>query len=339
VKQKISTIRDVAKLAGVSPITVSRVINNAAYISEETRRKVEEAIATLDYVPNTLSQSLRFKKTHTIALIISDITNPFWTTISRGVEDASSEQNLHVIICNTDERREKLENYINLLLQRRVDGMLIAPSEENAPEVIARIQKQHVPLVVLDRAVPGLEVDVVRSDSVQGAYELTRYLLELGHRRIAMLTGPLGISTSWQRVQGYRKALQDHGLAVDESLIVRGVFRQDGGYSMTQTVMQSPNPPTALFTANNFIALGSLKALNEMNLRIPDDVSMVSFDEMPFDGYQKPFMTLAAQAPYEMGFQAARLLVKLMQGEEKPGGRDILLPIQIMIRQSCRAIS
>src|SRR5688572_26630646 len=173
------TIRDVAKRAGVAPITVSRVVNNAGYISSETRTRVEQAIAELHYVPNSLSRSLRFKKTNTIAFIVSDITNPFWTTVTRGIEDASSEHGLNVILCNTDENPGKQDNYVNVLLQKQTDGFLLVPAREN-PGIVRKIQKQQVPLVVIDREVKDVEVDIVRSDDIGGAYEMTKYLIELG---------------------------------------------------------------------------------------------------------------------------------------------------------------
>jgi LacI family transcriptional regulator len=164
------TIRDVAQRAGVAPITVSRVINKSGYVSDETRQRVEQAIEELQYVPNTLAQSLRFDRTNIFALIVTDITNPFWTTLARGAEDAASEENLNLIVCNTDENPAKQSNYIELLLQRRIDGFLLAPAE-NTAESIAPLLKRQVPLVVLDRRIPGVQVDVVRGDSERGAYD------------------------------------------------------------------------------------------------------------------------------------------------------------------------
>lgn len=338
-KKRAPTIRDVAKRAGVSPITVSRTINNSGYISAKTRLRVEEAIAALDYVPNSLSQSLRFKKTNTIALLISDVTNPFWTTITRGVEDVSNAQGLNVILCNTDEQPSKLQSYVNLLLQRQIDGILLAPSEEDTA-IIRKIQKLHVPLVLLDRTISGVQVDAVRSDSEGGAFQLTQYLIDIGHRRIAMLTGPASISTSRQRAEGYRRALLENGLPIDESIIVEGGYKPESGHRMALEVMKHRQPrPTALFAGNNFIALGIFQALGELGLRTPEDVSVVSFDELPIMPYQKPFLTVAAQSPYHLGQRAAELLLDLISGKEKADNRDIVLPVEIIIRESCRAIT
>ncbi|MDX2160347.1 MAG: LacI family DNA-binding transcriptional regulator [bacterium] len=327
------TIRDVAKRAGVAPITVSRVINKTGYVSDETRERVETAIAELHYIPNSLSQSLRFKKTNTLALIVSDITNPFWTTVTRGVEDASSEDDLSVILCNTDEQQDKLESYVNLLLQRQTDGFLLVPISRDSG-LIQRIQRRGVPVVVLDRPVPGSGADSVYGDSEGGAYALVRYLLDLGHRRIGLLTGPLKIATSERRLKGYQRALTEFGIPADPGLILAGEFKQTSGYEMVQRMLRTVNPlPTALFAANNLIAVGAMQALHEYGARVPDDISLVTFDDLPlFLG--APFLTLAAQAPYELGWTAAKRLIAHLKGEADDAPKDIVLPVQLMIRAS-----
>jgi LacI family transcriptional regulator len=330
------TIRDVARRAGVAPITVSRVINNAGYVGEETRIRVEQAIAELQYIPNTLSQSLRFKKTNIIALIVSDITNPFWTTVTRGVEDATSEHGLSVILCNTDEKQDKLENYVNLLLQRQTDGFLLVPIDSD-PGVIERIKSRDVPVVVLDRSMPNVEVDVVRSDSEGGSYELVNYLISQGHRRIAILSGPEAIATSRQRVIGYEHALQANGLPIDENLMPYGEFKQEAGYNMVRQVMQTAEPPTAIYAGNNLIAVGVLKALHELGLRVPEDISVVTFDDLPFFVPPHPFLTLAAQSPYELGRQAAQKLIARLTGKGSNHYQETVLPVEIIIRQSTRS--
>jgi LacI family transcriptional regulator len=334
------TIRDVAHRAGVAPITVSRVINNTGYISDETRARVEAAIAELQYVPNSLSQSLRFKKTNTISLIVSDITNPFWTVVTRGAEDASSERGLNVILCNSDENESKQDRYVNVLLQRQTDGFLLVPASNNGA-VVKRIKSQRVPLVVIDRQMRDVEVDIVRCDSEGGAFHLTQYLLNLGHRRIAILTGPQDISTSEQRVTGYKNALRANGLTVDERLIHYGHYNQDAGYDMANKIIQDTSSPrpTALFAGNNLIAIGILKALDHLGLQVPEDISVVSFDDLPLGLLTKPFLTVMAQSAYQVGYQAAQLLLKQIAGEEEAGNRDMVLPVELIERQSCRALT
>ncbi|MEP7285116.1 MAG: LacI family DNA-binding transcriptional regulator [Chloroflexota bacterium] len=334
----MTSIRDVANKAGVAPITVSRVINNAGYVSAETRHRVEAAIAELQYIPNKLAQSLRFKKTSTLALVVSDITNPFWTTVTRGVEDAASKYNYSVMLCNTDENRAKQNNYVRLLLERQTDGFLLVPAY-SSPETIEAIQSQGVPLVLLDRRVPDVQVDVVRGDSVGGAYQLIDYLISLGHRRIAMLTGPEHLSSSTERVRGYKQACSTFGVEIDPSLIIFGEFRQDSGFDMTQQILEMSARPTAIFAGNNFIAIGVLKALHEAGIHVPDSISVVCFDDLPLMLVIDPFLTVAVQPAYDMGYQATELLLAKINGEQLSDNRDIILPTELIIRQSCRAIS
>ena len=333
-KSKRPTIRDVAKTAQVAPTTVSRVLNNKGYISDETRQRVEEAIATLNYIPNSLSQSLRYQKTDTIALVVSDITNPFWTTVTRGVEDVCQEHDLHVILCNTDEKQAKLSNYVNMLLKRQTDGFLLVPTGKESDVIVNTILQKQVPLVVLDRVIDGIDVDTVRSASEEGAYLLTRHLLELGHQHIALLTGSVAIYTSVERVTGYQRALQEAGLPVDERLILYGNFTQQGGYDMTHTMLTlDPPHPTALVAANNFIAMGMLRALSEARVRVPEEMSITSIDDIPFNIDPDPFLTVVAQQPYEMGCKAAELLIE--QIKEKPRKTtEIILPVQFVVRRS-----
>ena len=313
------------------------MINNSGYVSERTRQRVEEAIAELNYVPNALSQGLRFNKTNVIALVLSDVTNPFWTTVARGTEDASNEENYSVILCNTDEDVAKQDKYVQLLLRRQVDGFLLVPVS-NTVDTIRSIQQQSVSLVTLDRQLSGISVDIVRADSEGGAYELTRYLTELGHRRIAILSGPEIVSTSTQRVAGYRRALQDAHLKVDSELISFGKFYQESGYERTMKLLALSRPPTAIFAGNNFIAIGVMKALYESGLRIPEDMSVVGFDDLPPGLLVQPFLTVAAQPAYEMGYRATKLLLERIANSGEPSYQEIVLPTQLVIRQSCRSL-
>lgn len=327
-------IRDVAKRAGVAPITVSRVINNSSYVSEDTRSRVERAIADLQYVPNKLAQSLRFSRTNTLALIVSDITNPFWTTVARGVEDAANAAEINVVLCNTDENPTKQNRYVSLLLQRQIDGFLLVPAR-NTPDSLLLIQRQGVPVVLLDRQVAGAEVDIVRCDSEGGALGLVQHLVSLGHRRIACITGPQHISTSVQRVTGYQRALAMAGLPFDLELVRYGEFNQESGYRLAHELLAVSPAPTAWFAANNFIAIGVLKALRHLGLNIPEDTSVVAFDDLPVGLLIDPFLTVAAQPAYEMGYQAAELLLKRINGDYTHSGEEIILPVSLIIRSSC----
>ena len=326
------TIQDVAKRAGVAPITVSRVINNSGYASEETRARVEAAVAELGYVPNRLARGLRSKQTQTLGLVLTDITNPFWTTVARGVEDAAEAEGFSVILCNTDESEAKQEAYLRVLLQKQVDGFILAPARSSAAAV-TMIHKQNVPVVVIDRRVP-VDVDTVRCDSEGGAYRLTQHLLDLGHRHIAILSGSPEVSTAEDRVAGYKQALTDAGLPVDETYVFHREFTQTAGAEMTQQAMSLTPRPTAIFAVNNFIAIGALKALQEMGLRVPEDVALVAFDDLPQALVIDPFLTVASQPAYEMGRRATEVLLQRLAGEAEEGYQHIVLPTTLIVRQS-----
>ncbi len=329
----MTTIRQVAKLAGVAPITVSRVINNAGYISAETRQKVEAAVSQLGYVPNTLSQSLRWKQTGMLALVLTDVTNPFWTTVARGVEDAASEAGYHVILCNTDEFPQKQEEYLTALLQKRVDGMLLVPARDDL-EDIQRVQMLKVPLVVLDRRLSQPVADAVRCDSESGAYQLTRLLLARGHRQIALLTGPEHVATATDRVTGYRRALRAAGLDSDGESVFYGAFTIQSGQDMARQALALNPRPTAIFAGNNFIAIGMMQTLREAGIRVPEEISVVGFDDLPASLLLDPFLTVAAQPAYEMGREATNLLIKRLAGDGAQAPQEVVLPVEIVERKS-----
>jgi LacI family transcriptional regulator len=327
-------IRDVAKLAGVAPITVSRVVNGADSVTEDTRQRVQQAIDQLHYVPNSLARSLRSRQSHTIALIVSDITNPFWTTVARGVEDTAAENDYRTILCNTDENPAKETNYLNLLVGRRVDGIIVAPATREKKR-LSLLKQVQVSCVLIDRRVEGFKADLVYGDSRTGARLLLDHLIELGHRRITLINGPSTISTAQDRADGYRESLEQHGLNVDESLIFQGEFKQESGYRLVKQALVCNPRPTAIFAANNFIALGVLQALQEANLRVPEDIALVCIDDIPYLSAIDPFLTVAAQPAYEMGESAAQLLVERLTTNRTGKTREVVLAPQLIIRRSC----
>jgi len=326
------TIHDVAKRAGVAPITVSRVINNSGYVSKGTRERVEIAIAELEYVPNVIARSLRSKRTNTLALVLTDITNPFFTIIARGVEDTASEAGMTVIYCNTDESELEEEKYLQLLLQKQVDGILLVPAC-SVSKSVDLIQEQGTPVVVLDRNIPGVQVDKVRGDSVGGAYQLVKLLLDLGHTHIAALSGPADVSTAEDRVTGYRRALEEAHF-LDNEIVYFGAFTQASGFEMAQKALSHSPRPTAIFAANNFIAYGALKALREAGLEVPGAVAMVAFDDLPPGLVLEPHLTVASQPAYEMGRKATQLLLNHLQAESPEPFQEIILPTELIVRRS-----
>jgi LacI family transcriptional regulator len=326
------TLLDVAKRAGVAPITVSRVINNSGYISQATRERVELAVKELGYVPNTLARGLRSKRTKTLALVVTDITNPYFTLMARGVEDVAGDSNYSVVYCNTDESEAKEEKYANLLAQRQVDGVLLVPSCGNV-KTIKFLLSNDINVVAIDRRVSGIEIDSVRSDSEDGAYRLIKLLIGLGHERIAMITGPKDVSTSIDRVAGYQQALIESGLGNNE-LVYYGAFNQENGYEFTKQAMLHSPKPTAIFGANNFITIGIIKALHDLNITVPKDISVVGFDDLPESMLLAPFLTVAAQPAYEMGRIATELLLKRISDGPPGGYENLVLPTEVIERGS-----
>jgi LacI family transcriptional regulator len=330
-------IIDVAKRAGVAPITVSRCINNSGYCSAETRLRVEAAIDELGFVPNRLASGLRSKRTNTLALVLTDITNPFFTTIARGVEDLASQAGYTVIFCNTDESVTKEKMYLQMLLEKRVDGLLLVPAQSGSDSV-ALFRKHGTPLVILDRRVPNLKADMVRCDSEGGAYQLTSLLLSLGHREIAILNGPQGVSTAEDRLAGYRRALTQAGIPVDQSREFYGAFNQRSGAEMTRAAFSGAVKPTAIFAANNFIAFGALRTLRELSFQVPEDIALVGFDDLPPALVTFPFLTVAAQPAYEMGRKAMEILLNKLGPAASNQYQEVVLPAEIIIRGSSGSI-
>ncbi len=335
----MSTISDVAKRAGVSAMTVSRVVNGSGYSSTETRARVEAAIEELGYVPNALARQLRSKRTKTIALVVSDISNPFFTTIARGVEDFFVGHGFSVMYCNTDEDETEEERYLLMLIERQVDGILLVPARSSG-DSFRLLNAHRMPVVVLDRRIEAASVDSVLCDSEAGAHALARHLVDLGHRRIAVLTGRRDVSTSVDRVAGCRRALEDVGAEVPDELVHWGGFQfgksnQADGHRMASEMLAAPGEqPTAVFCANNFIAFGAIRALHEAGLRVPDDISVVAFDDLPEEWISEPFLTVAAQPAYKIGFQAAARLLDHITGDHEPKGESIVLPFELRIRRS-----
>jgi LacI family transcriptional regulator len=333
----MATIHDVAKLAGVAPITVSRVINQAGYISQETRERVESAINELGYVPNTLARSLRSKRTNTLALVLTDITNPYWTTVARGVEDTASESGYTVFFCNTDESNEKELNYLRVLLEKQVDGILLVPAL-SSPESALYVQRQNTPIVILDRRIPEIQADIVRADSEQGSYKLTELLISQGHRRIAFLGGPMGVSTAEDRRNGFHRAVEQMNDVKNPFEITEysGKYSYDSGYEMALQLFEHTPRPTAVIATNNFIANGAMRAFRDKGIQVPDDISLVGFDDIPAPLNTIPFLTVVSQPAYEMGKISTEILLsRLKKGVQQPF-QEVVLPVGIIVRHSSK---
>ncbi len=329
----MSTISDVARKAGVSTMTVSRVINNSGYASPEVRDRVMATVVELGYVPNALARSLHVKRTHTLALVLTDIGNPFFTTMARGVEDAASSQGFSVMFCNTDESEEEEAAHVRVLLQKQVDGLLLVPAASSS-QAADLARRRGVGVVILDRRIAGAPVDTVRCDSEGGAYAMVRHLVELGHRDIAVLSAAPDASVAVDRIAGARRAMLDAGLAFDAARVLYGKPETLSGKAMAQQALALTPRPTALFATNNFITIGAFAALREAGLRVPDDISLAGFDDLPDGLILDPFLTVASQPAYEMGRCGAELLLQRLEKGGPAEPTEIVLPTELVVRRS-----
>lgn len=325
-------IAEVARRAGVSTATVSRVLSGKAYVSDDLRQRVLDAVERLNYRPSRVARTLRAQRSHTIGLIVSDIQNPFFTSVARAVEDTAYLQQYAVILCNSDEDAAKEAMYINIMISEQVAGVILAPTTNNS-DAYQRLAEMNVPAVVIDRRVPGLDVDTVVVDNLSAARELVEHLISNGHQRIAAVVGPPASSTYEERLRGYQEALQAHRLPVDPELIRTGSPRVLTGHQMTYDLLKLPAPPTAIFTGNNLLTIGALRAIHEKGLRIPDDIALAAFDEMDWMFFLTPALTVVAQPTYNLGQVAVDLLLQRLDSPLRPRQEIVLTPA-LHIRES-----
>lgn len=334
----MTSIRDVAKSAGVSVSTVSHVINKTRFVSEETQTKVLDAMKELKYKPNRLASSLRRKdkRTHTLGLLIPDSANPFFAEVSRGVEDACFEAGYSVFLCNSDDDPQKELNYIEVLLGKQIDGIILVSAGIHN-DALALLATNNIPFVLVDREVSGSIIDSVLVNNEEGGCQATEYLIELGHTRIGCIAGPSLINPSAARVQGYRKALSKYNLVQDDSLIVAGDFRAQSGFEATKELLDLDEPPTAIFACNDMMAVGVLHAIDEVGLSVPGDISIVGFDDIPLASFTPPPLTTISQPSQEMGLRAARMVIERIEDANLPP-RSETLSTTLITRKSCRLV-
>jgi len=330
------TIREVARQAKVSVGTVSNVLAGSVSVRPELRRRVDEVMRALDYHPNQIARSLKTRQTKTLGMVISDITNPFYPQIVRGAEEAALHHSYLLFILNTDENSDRERRALATLRARKVDGLLltVAPGLEDLSHV-AQFRDSGLPIVCLDRSVPGIDLDLVRVDNAHGARMCIQHLLSRGHRRIGLLGGSPGVETAQLRLDGYQQALADARLPVDLKLVRHGDFRLDSGYRLSKEMLLETSPPTALFASNAMMGFGALKAIHELGLRCPEDVALAVFDEVPFGDVIQPRLTVVSQPAYEMGRLGTELLIARLEGrEQSPNPVHLTLAPELLVRHS-----
>ncbi len=329
----MATIKDVAARAGISYTTVSHVVNGTRPVSDPVRSKVEAAIAELGYVPSGVARSLRVRATGTLGLLVPNASNPYFAELARGIEDHAERNGYSVILCNSDDDTDKQLRYLRVLLERRIDGLIVATVASDAAfaEALANLR---VPLVLVDRSLDGVSADQLRVDHEQGAYLATRHLLELGHRRIACIGGPASTQVAQLRAAGYRRALDEAG--IEARGVVDCPFTSPAGHAAAQALLASEQRPTAIFAGNDMIALGVLRAAAERQLQVPQQLSVVGFDDIEVSRYLHPALTTVGQCIGALGEQVAARLLERIRTPGLAVAQRLIEPI-LVLRESSAA--
>jgi LacI family transcriptional regulator, galactose operon repressor len=332
-----ATIKDVARLSGVSPMTVSRVINESERVRPQTRRRVEEAISELGYVPSRLARGLSRQRTGTIAVIVPDVANPFFTLIVRAAEDVARRAGYRVILCDTRADLSVERDVVGELLAHRVEGIVVAPVSDRSQAHLRRLARFGVPFVLIDRTVAGVEADAVVGDSAGGARQLVEHLISLGHRRIGLVVESDEVSTARDRRRGYEAALAAAGIPLDPELVVDSTVDPAGGSEGMRRLLELEDRPTAVFTVNNLVALGAIEAVRTAGLEVPDDVALVCFDDIEYASRLYPFLTALEQPAETFGTLGTQLLLDRIDGRGPERRRAVVLPGRLTVRRSCGA--
>jgi LacI family transcriptional regulator len=324
-----ASIADVARRARVSPATVSRVLNGTKRVVPEVESRVRAAIAELRYEPFGPARALRQQRVRVWAVIIADVENPFFTSVVRGIEDVAYAEGYRLVLCNSDEDVTKETDYLDIVLRERMAGVVIAATSTTESK-LDRVREAGIPVVAIDREVDTSDVDAVMVDNRAGARAATEHLIDNGWRRVGCVVGPSRISTSNERLEGYRAALSHRGVTFDRALMRRADFREDGGYKATRALLELDDRPDALFVANNLMTLGALHAIQDVGLRVPDDLGIVGFDDSPAADLMRPRLTVVAQPTYQIGQVAGQLLLT----PRVDGRRHEVLAPRLIVRES-----
>ena len=335
-KKKV-TIKDIARLAGVSATAVSMALNRHPRISDETRERILTLAKELNYRPNYAARSLIGGQSHTMGLIITSITNPFYPELARGIEDKAMEMGYTIILCSTNYDARLQKNFIEILRSKGVDGIIFSSVERHDAH-IAPLVEERFPFVLVNRRIhkPGLaaKIDHVVLDNFSGGYLVIDHLYRLGHRRIGIIAGSIASSTAWERTEGAKKAMHERGIVLEQGLMAECDFSKERAHEAARRLLSLPSPPTALFAENDYMALGVRDAALDMGLTIPGDVALVGFDDIEASGLKGVELTTVNQKKYEMGTLAVELLARRIEDRDLPA-RQIVLKPEIIIRRTC----
>jgi LacI family transcriptional regulator len=328
------TMADVARTAGVSTTTVSHVLNGTRPVSPTTVERVEAAIAQTGYSQNTIARALARARTQSLGLAINGLSNPYFSDVIAAVEEEAGRARHVLLLGDTRDDPEHELVIVRALVQRRVDGLLLAPSAGAAELALPYLAKQELPVVLLDRFVEGAPLDQVGAENIEPTAGLVDHLVGLGHRRIALVVGTPGLSTTDERVAGYRQGLSRHGLPMDAALIAPGGSQREAARTAAHQLLDLADPPTAIISANNAMTIGIMRALADRGLRVPDDLALVAFDDFEWADLFAPRLTVVRQPTDELGHRAVQMLLERLEDPSLPP-RSVRLPTTFVHRDSC----
>ena len=334
--QTLATVEDIARAAGVSVATVSRVLNSSPKVAAPTRRRVLRALDELGYAPNNLARNLRARALRVFGLVIPDIRNAVYTSLHRGVEDVARASGFFVLLANTDEHAHRQAEYLRMLLAERVAGVILVAAGGTLLEPVQALLRVGIPVVALDRPLVGLDLDTIQPDRARGVWLAVEHLCAHGHRAMGLVNGPISMVSAVQRADAFRAALAALGLEHRQEWEVSGDFREEGGFAAATELLSRSRRPTAVVVANNLMALGTLHAAAELGLRLPEDVALIAFDETEWAPFLAPPLTSVAHPTYELGRMAAELLERRLADAARPPA-SVFLPPRLVVRDSCGA--
>ena len=333
----MATIKDVAKMAGVSTTTVSHVINNTRHVAEDTKNDVLQAIQTLNYSPSAVARSLKVNTTHSVGMILTTSEAPYFAEIIQAVEDHCYRQGYSLFLCNTQNNPEKLKNHLDMLAKKRVDGILVMCSEYTPDSLDLLKNFSELPMVVMDWGPNNPNTDLIQDNSFDGGYLATQHLIDNGHKKIGIIAGELTKTTAKTRYEGFVKALLDAGLVVNPDWIMEGSFEPEDGYECMNKILRQNELPTAVFCCNDVMALGAISAITEKGLRVPDDISIIGYDNIHSSRFYAPPLTTVHQSKSRLGERALKLLFERIH--EKSAVREVIeMHPELVIRQSVKRL-
>lgn len=328
------TIRDIAKMAKVSHTTVSRALNNDPKINAKTKKRILALVDKLGFKPDARARNLVLKKSNLIGLVVTDIRNPFYAELARGIEDKAHQVGYNVIFCSTDHKPERMDSYVHLMLDVGVDGLIFASSRLHEP-IVEKLIAERFPLVLVNRKIKGEGFNYVVLDNFKGAYEITRHLIDLGYKKIAIVDGPSSVFTGLERLKGFQRALKDSDISLRPEYIVQDNFSRATGYAGARKLLEMQDKPEAIFAGSDYIAMGVFDATEELGMRIPEDVALVGFDDTEFASNQRIRLTTVSQREYTMGSLGVQILIDTIENKEMDYTHKVVLDSRLIIRESC----